>query len=144
MFLVDTSIWIEYLRSHHNSKTALKKNPALEYFIELLNQNRPFCMTGIIYQEILQGAASEKDMQQLISYLGTQIFFNLKDPILSYQAAAKIYWEGRRQGVTIRNSIDCIIAQVAIEHDLILLHNDRDYLQIKKVAPKLKLVNLIA
>lgn len=135
MILVDTSIWIDYLRG--------KKNPMIEFFMEIINRKFPYCITGIIYQEILQGAASEKDLKQLILYLGAQTFFHLKDPILSYQSAAKIYLEGRRQGITIRSSIDCIIAQVAIEHDLTLLHNDRDYIQIRKVATKLKMVDLI-
>lgn len=134
MFLIDTSIWIDYLRGKHN--------PMVDFFIEIMSRNFPYCITGIIYQEILQGAASDKDLKQLILYLETQNFFHLKDPVLSYQSAAKIYLEGRRQGITIRNSIDCLIAQVAIEHDLTLLHNDRDYLQINKVVPKLKLVDL--
>ncbi|MFU8789259.1 MAG: PIN domain-containing protein [Methylobacter sp.] len=45
----------------------------------------------------------------------------------------------RRQGITIRSTIDCLIAQIAIEHDLILLHSDKDFLQLTKTAPQLKL-----
>jgi len=50
----------------------------------------------------------------------------------SYSQAAHIYFTCRRHGITIRSTIDCIIAQLAIEHDLILLHSDRDFEQIAK------------
>ena len=44
--------------------------------------------------------------------------------------AADIYRELRKKGLTVRNSIDCMIASVAMEHDVALLHNDRDYATI--------------
>jgi len=45
----------------------------------------------------------------------------------------------RRAGITIRSSIDCLIARVAIEHGLMLLHDDRDFERISKVVPDLTL-----
>jgi predicted nucleic acid-binding protein len=44
-----------------------------------------------------------------------------------FLGAAKIYRTLRRKGITIRNSVDCMIASVAIENDILLLHNDRDF-----------------
>ncbi len=131
MFLIDTSVWIDYLRD--------KNTPTTKYFTTLLDDEIPFGITGVIYQEILQGAASKSDFNYLVDYLGTQRFYHLKDDIVSYQSAAKIYFDCRRKGITIRSTIDCFIAQIAIENDLILFHNDEDFNKISAVAPSLKL-----
>ncbi len=66
----------------------------------------------------------------------------LKDPVLSYQTAAQYYFNCRAKGVTIRSTINCLIANVAIEHDLWLLHNDKDFIQLNKIVPLLKLVTI--
>jgi predicted nucleic acid-binding protein len=130
MFLVDTSVWIDYLREKDNSVT--------QYFALLLDQGTPFGITGVIYQEILQGASSKSDLDFLTKYLSTQRFYHIKDNINSYQSAAEIYFSCRRKGITIRSTMDCLIAQIAIENDLILLHNDEDYYRIATVIPVLK------
>lgn len=131
MYLVDTSIWIDYLRN--------KQNKGVDYFMQIMEHKIPFGITGLIYQEILQGAATSKDYNQLVEYLSTQEFFHAKNNILSYQAAAHIYFNCRKKGLTVRSSIDCFIAQIAIENNLILLHNDNDYKIIQKANPALKL-----
>jgi predicted nucleic acid-binding protein len=53
-------------------------------------------------------------------------------PYSVFWVAAEIYRTLRRKGITIRNSVDCMIASVAIENDIILLHNDRDFIPIEK------------
>ena len=45
----------------------------------------------------------------------------------------------RRAGVTLRSTIDCLIAQVALEHDLIVVHNDRDFDLLSGVVPEVRL-----
>jgi hypothetical protein len=57
------------------------------------------------------------------------------DPVESFAQAAKIYFQCRRKGITVRSTIDCLIAQTAIEHNLLLLHDDRDYEGIASVIP---------
>jgi predicted nucleic acid-binding protein len=131
MFLVDTSVWIDYLRQKNNS--------AVSYFQALLDEEIPLGITGVIYQEILQGAATKSDFNKLVDYLGSQRFYHVKDNLLSYQSAANIYFNCRRKGITIRSTIDCLIAQIAIENNLVLLHNDQDYEQIATIVPSLKL-----
>ncbi len=131
MYLVDTSVWIDYLREFDN--------PPARHFASLLDQDIPFGLTGIIYQEVLQGAATVDDFKSLKEYLGTQQFFEHENDLQSHQEAAEIYFNCRRKGITIRSTIDCLIAQVAIEHNLILLHNDEDYVRIASVVPQLKL-----
>lgn len=99
----------------------------------------PFGITGVIYGEVLQGAASRADFEKLALYLGTQRFYHPRDPVESYRGAAWLYFRCRRAGVTVRSTVDCLIAQLAIEHDLLLLHNDRDYERLAHVIPELRL-----
>ncbi len=55
-----------------------------------------------------------------------------------------MYLDGRSQGVTVRSTLDCLIAQCAIEHDLILLHNDRDYVALGQAVPALRQRHFLA
>lgn len=64
-------------------------------------------------------------------YLETQDYVELTNS--SWQAAARIFYDLRRQGLTIRSPIDCCIAQTALENDLLLIHNDRDFETISQV-----------
>ena len=131
MYLVDTSVWIDYFREIENVAT--------NKFISILDRKLPFGITGVIYQEILQGAASEQDFNQLKDYLTTQRFFHPHDEVTTFESAAKLFYLCRRKGITIRSTIDCFIAQIAMEHDLTLLHNDQDYDRIRSVVPELQL-----
>jgi predicted nucleic acid-binding protein len=131
MYLIDTSIWVDYFRESNN--TAIKK------FQKILDTQEDFGITSFIYQEILQGAASETDFNQLVDYFKTQKFFYPKNNLSTYEKAAQLYFNCRRKGITIRSSIDCLIAQIAIENNLILVHNDKDFIHLQKILPKLKL-----
>jgi predicted nucleic acid-binding protein len=51
----------------------------------------------------------------------------VNDPVESFARAARIYFDCKKKGITIRSTIDCLIAQTALEHDLFLLHNDTDF-----------------
>ncbi len=67
------------------------------------------------------------------TYLEAQDYVELTH--LSWQEAARIYYDLRRQGLTIRSPIDCCIAQAALENNLLLVHNDRDFETIAQVRP---------
>ena len=131
MYLVDTSAWIDYFRQVDTEATRL--------FTEVLDRDYPFGITPEIYQEVLQGAASERDFEQLAEYLGTQRLYRPETTVESYREAARIYFRCRRSGVTVRSTIDCIIARTCIEHGLMLLHDDRDFLNMARVIPELRL-----
>ena len=62
------------------------------------------------------------------------------EPCVGSKPAARLYFDCRRAGVTLRSSVDCTIAQIALEHGAALLHNDRDFERIAKIVPQLKLV----
>lgn len=125
MILVDTSVLIGLFKGDDS--------PAVATFRDIIQKQMPFGITSVIYQEILQGAKSEREYLILKEYLSTQRFFHPKDRILSYAGAAHIFYSCRRKGITIRSTIDCLIAQIAIEHKLFLLHNDKDFTALAPV-----------
>jgi len=119
MILVDTSVLVDFFQGNENRGTI--------HFRGILEKEIPFGITSLIFQELLQGAKSEKEYETLRVYLSSQRFFHPKHPIDSYAEAARIYFICRKRGITVRSSLDCLIAQVALENELLLLHNDRDF-----------------
>ena len=126
MILVDTSVLISFLKGIDNKPT--------RKFKRILKQKVPFGITSFIYQEVLQGAKSEQEYSLLKTYFETQHFIHPQHPVETFAHAARIYVACRKKGITIRSSIDCLIAQIAIEHDMVLLHNDSDFAAIARVA----------
>lgn len=72
--------------------------------------------------------------------MSTQRFYHPRDPIVGYEEAARLYYRCRRSGVTLRSTVDCLIARVAIEHDVALLHDDSDFVNMGRIVSELKLV----
>ena len=131
MVLVDTSVLIDFFKGNSNTKS--------EKFEYVIKNSIPFGINGLIYQEILQGAANESEFEKLKIYLITQNFYNMINGISSFEEASKIFIKCRQKGYTVRSTIDLIIAQTAIENNLFLLHNDSDFDIISKVTKDLKI-----
>jgi predicted nucleic acid-binding protein len=110
------------------------QNDSLIKFEYVLDNNIPSGINSFIYQEVLQGVRSEKDFLELKKYLDTWRFYTLKDQRESFAAAARIYYDCRKKGLTISSTMDCLIAQTAIENNLFLLHNDSDFEKISRVV----------
>lgn len=125
MVLVDTSVFINYLKNIENKKVIK--------FKELLDFKVPFGINPYIYQELLQGVKTEKDFNLLRKYLDTQNFYYLNNGLKSYEEAAKIYFKCRKKGITISSTIDLLIARTCIENDIYLLHDDKDFDLISKI-----------
>lgn len=126
MILVDSSVLIDFLEGRENS--------SVDRFLEVLDQGIPFGISPFTLLEVLQGAATEKDFATLRDYLGSQTLYGLSAGPESYAAAGKIFFDLRREGMAVSSSLDCLIAQTAIEHGLRLLHNDSDFVRIAKVS----------
>ena len=126
MVLVDTSILIDFLRD--------KSGAQASKFNTILELNIPFGITSHIYQELLQGSATQKDFDTLKKYLDTFTIYAPQDEKESYAQAAHIYFLCRKEGIAVRSTIDCLIVQIAREHRLKLLHNDKDFDNIKKAV----------
>jgi predicted nucleic acid-binding protein len=126
MILVDTSILIDYFRG--------VENKAIRSFNTILDKNLPFGISYLIYLEVLQGSRTEKDYKSLKKYLDTHIFYELKNGKDSYAEISQMYLKLRKEGVTV-STIGCLIARVALEYDLFLLHNDKDFTSISRHFP---------
>ena len=131
MILVDTSILIGYFKKLENS--SYKK---MDYII---NDDIPYGICYYVYQELLQGAANEKEFNLLKEYLSTLPFYDLKYGKESFEQTALMYMNCRKKGITIRSTIDLIIAEIAIENNLYLLHDDIDFVNISKIYKDLKM-----
>lgn len=122
MVLVDTSAWIDVFRR----PGGLKIDTVVD-FDDIVT-----CLPVI--QEVLQGFTSEpafrigRDAMLALPIVESP----LRDEV--FVEAADLYRRARRAGVTIRSGVDCLIAACAIRHDLIVLHNDRDYPALARVS----------
>ena len=105
----------------------------------MIEDDEDLCICGVILTEVLQGIRSDADFRKTKDYLGFLILMPMRPT--TFELSASLYRSLRKKGITIRKPIDCMIASVAIEHDLPLLHNDRDFDQIAKHS-KLKLMKV--
>lgn len=131
MLLVDTSVWIDFLGA--------RATRAVEYFRERLEARDEFGLTELIYLEVLQGVREPGAVKKVSGYLQRQRFVGPLRGLQTYDAAAELYRRCRAAGVTVRSTIDCLVAQMAVEYGATLLHSDRDYERIAGVEPRLKL-----
>ena len=122
--LIDTSVWIDVLRDT-SGDTANR--------VRSLVADDDVVLTRFNQLELLQGAAGEQEWAMLADYLEGQDYVETSGD--TWRDAARIYFELRRRGRTVRSPIDCCIAQLAIENDLRLLHKDRDFEAIAKIRP---------
>ncbi len=125
MILVDTSVWIDFFRGIPCVHRATLHR--------LIEEEEDLCFTAIHLTEILQGIQNDAEFERCKRYLLAFPIFNATEPE-TFIHAAEIYRTCRRNGKTVRKTVDCIIAAVAIEHDLILFHNDRDFEKIAACA----------
>lgn len=116
MLLIDTSVWIKLFR---------EENDDFKQTLTEIIDGRDYYLSRFTQTELLQGCRNEREWSKLNSYLQTQDYIN--PSLQSWTHAARIYFELRRQGITVRNTIDCLIAASTIEHKLLLVHIDRDF-----------------
>ena len=131
MYLVDSSVWIDFLRGETTRQVA-----ALE---RLLAGDDIVGVAPIILQEVLQGADSQARLDKWRRYFAHLKCYLPRDPVATHLDAARLFVNCRRAGKTPRSSNDCLIARIAIEHALVLVHDDRDFEAIALVESKLRL-----
>lgn len=131
MYLVDTSVWVGYLRGDAASRVQALK--------ELLDGDPIVGIAPIILQEVLQGADSDERFEKWRRFFTRICCYPPKDPVDSCVEAARMYQSCRRAGKTPRSSNDCLIARIALEHELVLVHDDRDFDAIAAVFPALRI-----
>lgn len=124
MILVDSSVWIDVFRDGSGTRGA-----RLKTFVD----KRDIVLSRLTEMELLQGARDESEWDILSRYLEGQEY--LEPGPSTWRDAARIYFDLRRQGITIRSAIDCCLAQSAIEHKALLVHRDRDFDKIASIRP---------
>jgi len=118
MILVDTSVWVDFLRGVNSRQHRILHS--------LIENEEDIAVTEIILTEILQGIKEDKNYQKVKDYL---LEFPIHKPNATetYLKAAQIYRDCRKKGKTVRKTVDCIIAAICMENDLTLLHKDSDF-----------------
>ncbi|MGK2859777.1 MAG: type II toxin-antitoxin system VapC family toxin [Thermoanaerobaculia bacterium] len=122
LVLVDTSVWVDLFRDKDGSRRKVLRSAL---------RRREVVLARFHAIELLQGARDEDEWQLLEDYLGNQHYLEMSTD--SWVSAARIYFDLRRLGRTVRSTIDCCIAALAIESGAELLHRDRDFSTIAEV-----------
>jgi hypothetical protein len=123
VLLVDTSVWIETLR-----RPARLTLTEVGDFDEIVT-----CLP--VVQEVLQGFRDEQAFRKAReAMLALPIVESPLGPAL-FEEAVGLYRAARRAGFTPRSSVDCLIAACALRHGLTVVHVDRDYPALARIAP---------
>jgi predicted nucleic acid-binding protein len=122
MVLLDTSVWIAVFRRHRPLDLA-----AIVDFDDVAT-----CLP--VVQEVLLGFRDEAAFRKARAAMLSMPIVDAPLDQAVFDQAVDLYRQARRAGVTVRSSVDCLIATSAIRHDLTVLHRDRDYAALAKVS----------
>lgn len=125
MILVDTSVWIEYLRDNDH--------PVVLELDALIQDSADLATTEPIIMELLAGANNARRERAITSLTNGLILLPV-EPSLDYHAAASLFVAARQMGRSIRSLNDCLIAAVAVRTRIPLLHKDRDFDELAAVT----------
>ena len=117
MILVDSSVWIDYFNGISTWQTNL---------LDTYLSNVPVITGDLVLTEVLQGFRSDKDYETAKNLLSALPFRQIGGYKVAVQSAQN-YRHLRKAGVTVRKTIDLVIATFCILEGLILLHDDRDF-----------------
>jgi hypothetical protein len=117
MLLVDSTVWISYFNGQMTAET--------DYLDQKLS-SRLILVGDLILAEVLQGFRTDAEFELTRVHLGRFVQRSMLTPSLAV-ASARNYRYLRQRGITIRKTIDCMIASYTIENGHELLHADRDF-----------------
>jgi predicted nucleic acid-binding protein len=117
MLVVDASVWVDYFNG--------VENPHTDYLYTVL-ETTPVLIGDLILAEVLQGFRYDPDFEKVRRTLAKFVQESMVTPELAVQSARN-YRFLRQKGVTVRKTIDSLIATYCIENDHQLLHNDSDF-----------------
>lgn len=122
MILVDSSVWIDYFNGKSTKQTSL---------LDSLLGSELIVIGDLILTEVLQGFQEDRDFNKAKELLDSLIFMEMLGKELAIKSAEN-YRILRKKGVTVRKTIDVIIATFCIENNIPLLHSDRDFTPMEK------------
>ena len=126
MIVVDTSVWIDVLNENGT--------PQAERCVQLIEDGEPVALTDVILTEILQGLRTEEEARLVESRLRVFPILRL-DGLQDFVLAADLYRSARGAGVTIRKTLDCLIAAPCVRTGAPLLHADADFDRLASCTP---------
>jgi hypothetical protein len=115
--LVDTSAWVDFLNGYPSAER--------KALAELVAGQDEICTCGIVVAEVFQGLRRDRGRDEL-ARLFRKLKFLEPSGIDAYFRAADLYRALRRRGITVRSTIDCLVAALAEENDCYVLARDRD------------------
>jgi predicted nucleic acid-binding protein len=127
MLLLDSSVWIDAMIGRVTEATR---------YVEARDDHEEVAITGVIFQEVLQGIRNAHDYERMRGILWSTLVLEPRE-LSTYELAAQLYMKARAKGFTIRSSNDCLVAALALEHGALLVHNDRDFLALAQAEPAL-------
>lgn len=126
MIVVDTSVWVDVLND--------APTPQAQRCVALIEAGEPIALTDIILTEILQGLRSDTESQLVERHLRAFPILRLES-LDDFVLAAELYRTARRAGVTIRKTLDCLIAVPCVRTGAPLLHADEDFDRLATCTP---------
>lgn len=123
MYLIDTSVWIDVF--HRPPRIDLRSLVDADDIVTCLP----------VVQEVLQGFRDDRGFR--VARDAMRAIPTVEEPLerTAFEDAVDLYRLARRAGVTVRSSVDCLIAVCAVRNDLTVLHRDRDFDRIAGIAP---------
>lgn len=126
MIVVDTSVWIDVLAGRNGG--------AAGRCVDLIERGEPVALTDVIYTELLQGVGSKREVRLLDAHLRAFPIVRLES-LDDFALAAELYRTARRRGITIRKTLDCLIAAPCVRTGAPLLHTDADFDRLASCTP---------
>jgi len=117
MLIVDSTVWVDYFNGIKNQQT--------DYLYQIADKT-PILIGDLILAEVLQGFRNDTDFETARRIFGKFLQVEMVNPTLAVQSARN-YRLLRRKGITVRKTIDSLIATYCIENEHDLLHNDSDF-----------------
>jgi len=118
VIVVDTSVWIDVLNG--------VSSPGADRCVELIREGAPVALTDVVLTEILQGLRSDQEAREVEDRLRAFPILRLEG-VDDFVLAALLHRTARRSGITIRKTLDCLIAVPCVRTGAPLLHSDEDF-----------------
>jgi len=122
VIFVDSSVWIDYFNGNITQETNK---------LDSILGSSPVCIGDIVLTEVLQGFRNDKDFNTAKEFLSSLIIVNVLDTSTALKSANN-FRTLRKKGITIRKTIDVIIATFCIDNNIPLLYSDRDFIPFQE------------
>ena len=125
MIAVDSSVWIDFYRGTSTAQ--------VHRLSEHLEAGELTAITDVVYMELLRGVRTDSDVARMKLRLDQTTILQVRG-LDDFEFAAELFRRARREGHTIRQASDCLIAAVCIREHVPLLHDDADFDRIADVS----------